>query len=67
MLKSSLLAERGSGRADDDLEYEVYLVIIKGHDVHDDFQLDMEDYIHEEKKKMTIHSTKLMHQLMIVN
>jgi hypothetical protein len=52
MSKSSLLAECGRGRPDDDLECEVYLSVIKWHDVHDDdFQLDVEDDVQEERKK----------------
>jgi hypothetical protein len=68
MSKSSLLAERGRGRPGDDLECEVYPGVIKGHDVHDDdFQVDMEDDVQEERKETTIQSTKLMDQLLLVN
>ena len=53
MSKSGLLAERGRGRPDDDLESEVYPGVIEGHDVHDDdFQLDMEDDVQEERNEI---------------
>lgn len=47
-----MLEECGRGRLEDDLEYEVYPGEIKGHDVHhDDFQLDIEDDVQEERKE----------------
>lgn len=53
MSKLGLLAERGRGRPDDDLESEVYPGVIEGHDVHDDdFQLDMEDDVQEERNEI---------------
>ena len=49
-MKSGLLAERGRGRPDDDLVSEVYPDVIEGHDVYDDdFYLDLEDDVQEEK------------------
>jgi len=52
MSKSGLLAERGRGHLDNNLQCEVYPDIIEGHDVHDDdFQLHMEDNVQEERDK----------------